>query len=81
MLTRWLHAALCRAHYEWMEEDGLFYGEISVCPGVLATGATLEACREELASTLEDWLLVRVHQHLAIPVIDGETVTVPEAAA
>ena len=39
---------------------------------------TLEACRNELAGTLEDWLLFRISRHLPIPVLDGMDLTVRE---
>lgn len=66
-----LHAALGKAHYELLEGGEGFYGEIPGFAGVLAQGATLEACREELASTLEDWILFRVSRHLPVPVASG----------
>jgi hypothetical protein len=31
----------------------------------------LEACRQELESVLEDWLLFGLHKTLPIPVLDG----------
>lgn len=76
MLSDYLHAAAAHAHYEILPEDGEFYGEIALCPGVHATGATLEACRIELLSVLEDWILFRIHRHLPLPVIDGVDLTV-----
>jgi hypothetical protein len=36
-------------------------------PGVIATGKTLEACRDQLVEVIEEWLLVRVSQGLRIP--------------
>jgi hypothetical protein len=48
---------------------------------VHATGTTLEACRAELLSTLEDWVLFRIHRHLSLPVIDGIELTVKAEAA
>jgi predicted RNase H-like HicB family nuclease len=71
MLTDYLSAALRHAHYEILSDDGTYYGEIPECRGVYANASTLEGCRDELASVLEDWLLFRVHQNLALPVIDG----------
>jgi len=44
-----------------------FYGEIPGFQGVYANADTLKACRDELASTLEDWLLFRISRHLPIP--------------
>ncbi|MFB3894104.1 MAG: type II toxin-antitoxin system HicB family antitoxin [Phycisphaerae bacterium] len=76
MLTRYLDAALRRARYEILKEDGSYYGEIPDCRGVYANAASLEDCRAALAATLEDWILLRIHQHLPLPRIDGMTLTV-----
>ena len=76
MLTEYLRAAMARAHYELLGEGEGFYGEIPSCQGVYAQADTLEACRDELASTLEDWLLFRVSRHLPIPVLQGIDLTV-----
>ena len=57
MLTRYIQAAMRQAAYEILE-DGSFYGSIPGFPGLWANEATLEACREELQSALEDWILV-----------------------
>jgi len=80
MLTAYLQAAMRRAHYELLDKKEGFYGEIPGFEGVLAQGATLEQCREELASTLEDWLLFRVSRQLAVPSIDGMSLEVKEVA-
>ena len=71
MLTRYLQSALRRATYEFHEENLRFYGELPDCPGVYATGDTLEACREELAEVLDEWVLFRVSRNLPLPVLDG----------
>jgi predicted RNase H-like HicB family nuclease len=71
MLTKYIEAAMRHAHYEILGDDGSIYGEISACRGVYANATTLEACREELAAVLEDWLLFRIHKNLALPTIDG----------
>jgi len=78
MSTEYLRAALGKAHYELLEGGEGFYGEIPGFAGVLAQGATLEACREELASRLEDWILFRISRHLPIPVLDGLDLTIKE---
>ena len=44
MLTQYIQSALRKAHYE--VEDGVFYAEIDGFDGVLASGDTLEDCRE-----------------------------------
>ncbi|MGH9368747.1 MAG: type II toxin-antitoxin system HicB family antitoxin [Thermoanaerobaculia bacterium] len=71
MLTEYLRTAMRRAHYEMLAEDNLFYDEIPPLEGLWATGETLEACREELERTLEDWIFVRISRNLALPPIDG----------
>ena len=48
-------------------EDGTFYGEVPRLRGVLATGETLEECRNQLAEIVEEWVLVRVARGLAVP--------------
>ena len=53
MLTEYLKAAMGHAHYEILEDDGTYYGEIPDCPGVYANAATLEECRNELAGVLD----------------------------
>ena len=69
MLTDYIHAAMRRAHYELME-GGRVFGKIPACRGCWAEGATLEACREELQSTLEGWLLLGLQLGHKLPVID-----------
>ena len=50
-------------------ESGLaaFYGEVRGLRGVLATGETLEECRNQLAEVVEEWVLVRVAKGLSAP--------------
>ena len=70
MLSAYIAAALRHAHYELME-NGRFFGSIPECKGCWADGATLEECREELQSTLEDWILVGLRMGHTLPVIEG----------
>ena len=78
MLSAYLRAAMGKAHYELLGGGEGFYGEIPGFQGVFAQADTLESCREELASTLEDWLLLRISRHLPIPVLDGMDLAVKE---
>ena len=80
MLLQYMRRAMRHAKYELLPEDGQFYGEIPECRGVYATAATLEECRDLVEEVLEDWILVRVHRNLPIPVIDGIEVRVREVA-
>lgn len=79
MLIAYIQAAMRQAIYELLE-DGTYYGEIPSFQGVWANEAALEACREELQSVLEDWILVRVADHLPLPVVDGLELTIKEVA-
>jgi len=49
MLTKYIQAAMQRAHYEILEDDGTSYGSIPDLPGVWANAATLETCRDPAA--------------------------------
>ena len=80
MLTKYLKAAMQQARYEILEDNGGFYASIPGLDGVWANAATLEACREELEEVLEDWLLLRISEHLPIPAIGGIELKVREVA-
>ena len=80
MLTSYLRAAMRQARYEIVEDDGSFYAHIPAIPGIWANAKTLEACREELESVLEGWVLVSIADHSPIPVIDGNRLEVREVA-
>ena len=81
MLTDYLRAAMGKARYELLGGDEGFCGEIPGFDGVLAQADTLEACRDELASTLEGWLLFRIARTLPVPVVEGLNLTIREVEA
>ena len=74
MLTSYIRAAMRRARYEIVEDDGSYNGEIPSIPGVWANARTLEGCREELESVLEGWVLLSIADHSPIPEIDGNRI-------
>lgn len=80
MFSQYIAAALRRAHYEILEDGSGFFGSIPEFAGVWAQATTLEACREELQSTLEGWLLLRISRHFDIPVVDGIDLAIREVA-
>ncbi len=71
MLTEYIQAAMRQAEYEILPEDKTFYGHIPGLQGVWANEKTLEACREELQSVLEDWILVGVRLGHRLPGVNG----------
>ena len=78
MLSEYLLAALESAHYEMIDDAEPFYGHIPALKGVWATGATLEACRRNLAAALEDWILFSLTRGVDLPEIGGALLPRPE---
>ncbi len=68
ILSDYLERALAQAEYDKLE-DGTFFGKIPSCKGVVAFGATLRECENELHSTLEDWVLVGLKLGHELPLI------------
>ena len=68
ILSGYVEQALSRAIYDELE-DGTFAGHIAQCKGVIAFGATLLECQDELRSVLEDWILVGLKLGHSLPVI------------
>ena len=78
MLTSYIRAALRLATYEILE-DHTYYGEIPGFQGVWANADSLEACRDELQSVLEDWLLLGLRMGHVLPVVAGINLAPAEA--
>jgi predicted RNase H-like HicB family nuclease len=81
MLRDYIKAAMGKAHYEILSDDGTLYGEIPGFQGVWANAETLEACRDELEEVLEEWVLFRVSRNLELPVVDGLCLSIKEAVS
>ncbi len=79
MLTSYIQAAMHQATYQILSDDGSFYGEIPGFQGVWANASTLENCREELQSALEDWILIRLANRQFLPIVDGIDLMIKEA--
>lgn len=77
MISEYITAAMKNAHYEIIEDEEPYYGEIPELKGVWAAGKTLEECRDNLTENLEGWILVRNSQGMDIPAINGYKVTTP----
>ena len=63
MLLDYIDAAMKCAKYELLPSDGGFYASVPQCPGVWASGTTLEACHESLRSVLEEWIVVKLRHN------------------
>lgn len=79
-MTNYIQAAMHQAKYEILEDDGTFYGSIPGFQGVWANAPTLEACRDELQSALEDWIIFRLSKNLDLPVVAGIEIHTPRVA-
>ena len=78
MIRQYVDEALRLAKYNKLD-DGTFCGEADALRGVLATAATLEQCRDQLAEVVEEWVLVRVSRGLDVPPLAGIVVKVQTA--
>jgi len=79
MISQYVATALERAQYR-LVEDGTFAATVRGLRGVIATGATLEACRRELAAVVEEWVLIRVARGLTVPALGKAVVRVRRAS-
>jgi len=79
MLLEYVQSAMRHAKYEILKDQKKYYGEIPQCKGVYATAKNLEECRIQLAEILEEWVLLRVHRHLKLPIFDGVKLSIKEA--
>jgi predicted RNase H-like HicB family nuclease len=76
MFAEYIKAAMEKATYEIIDDPEPFYGEIPEIQGVWASGKTLEACRDDLMSALEDWIAFRLRTGRSIPSIGGTSISV-----
>lgn len=67
MITEYIEEALKRAHYEIIDDEEPFYGEIKELKGVWATAKTLEECRQNLKDVIEGWILISIKKGATIP--------------
>ena len=82
MVIDYIHAAMRRATYELMPDGEGFFARIPGCQGVWANQDTLEACRDELQSVLEDWILIKLrHDDADFTVFDGLDLNPPPASS
>ena len=80
MLRAYLDAALAHARYERLEGDEGYYGEIPGFDGLWASAESENACRDDLASALEDWVVAGLQLGHELPTIDGLSLSAPRIA-
>jgi predicted RNase H-like HicB family nuclease len=60
-----------RASYTWSENDRLWIASLPECRGVIATGESHVACRDDLIEALRTWISFRVWRELDVPDLPG----------
>jgi predicted RNase H-like HicB family nuclease len=79
MIVEYCQKAIERAEYKKLA-DGSWFAEIPRFQGVWANGDSVEKCRKELFTVLEEWLLLKVKDGDVIPDVDGLRVEIREVA-
>jgi predicted RNase H-like HicB family nuclease len=77
MLLEYIQAAMEKAEYEILSDDGSYYGRIPGFKGLWANEKTLEKCRRQLQNALEDWLLIGIRFGDKLPVVNGIRLKLP----
>ena len=80
MLLEYIEEALRRAHYEIIDDEEPYYGEIEELEGVWATGKILEECRNTLRDTIEGWILLSIQKGFPIPELGEYKISMKEEA-
>lgn len=80
MLLEYINKAMIKAHYEILQDDNSYYGEIPGFEGVYANATDLETCRNELKEVLEEWILLRISRNLKIPKVEGLNLKIVDVA-
>ena len=66
MFSEYISAALSRAKYKSLE-NGSHMATVVGLRGVIATGETIERCREDLIEVIREWIAIRLQRGFAIP--------------
>ena len=70
MIIEYCQEAIGRAKYKELE-DGTWFAEIPDLKGVWANAGSVETCRTELLSVLEEWIILKLRDADPIPEIGG----------
>jgi predicted RNase H-like HicB family nuclease len=79
MIFEYCQKAVEKAQYKKLEDD-TWFAEVPECQGVWANGNTVEECRKELITVLEEWVVLKLRDGDPVPTIDGLTVQVTKLA-
>jgi predicted RNase H-like HicB family nuclease len=79
MILEYCEKAIQKAEYKKLEDE-TWFAEIPGFQGVWANGNTVEACRKELITVLEEWLVLMLRDKNPIPELDGLRLEIREMA-
>jgi predicted RNase H-like HicB family nuclease len=79
MLTEYIAAAMGKAKWDILSDDGSIYAEIPALPGVYSNNVHLEECLQELREVLEERIILSINHHLPLPNINGMEIRVRES--
>jgi predicted RNase H-like HicB family nuclease len=71
MIREYVQAAMAKAKFKRIEDVEPVFGEIPPCPGVWATGKTIEECRQRLEEVQEGWTLLSFRFADPLPAAHG----------
>jgi predicted RNase H-like HicB family nuclease len=79
MIIEYCQKAIEKAEYKKLE-DGTWFAEMPGFKGVWSNGKTVEECRRELLTVLEEWIILKLRDGDSIPEVDGVRVQITELA-
>jgi len=79
MIFEYCQKAIEKAEYKKLE-DGTWFAELAEFKGVWGNGESVEACRKELITVLEEWIILKLRDKDPLPEIDGLKIEIKELA-
>ena len=70
ILSEYVRAAMSDAEFKQLE-NSTFFGEVPGCSGVWANEDSIEDCRLVLQEVLEEWIVLKLRDHDALPLFSG----------
>lgn len=71
MITEYIEAAMRKAKYEHIPEEGVYFGRIPGFKGLWASSASKAACKTELLERLDEWIVLSLRFNMSLPVLGG----------
>ena len=70
ILSEYVRAAMGDAVFKRLE-NSTFFGEVPDCTGVWANEDSIDDCRRVLQEVLEEWIVLKLRDHDALPLFSG----------